>query len=277
MIDEYPYMGKCCYSYNCLKFQTECNACPLKKDYPESLFFDRSNEIFHRKKNIYNGFETIVFTGPGWVCKRAGSSAVMQGRRIETLDEPINYDEMFYPRDTCRLKQELGIPPENRIILTVTDMKYERKGGKYFLQVAEKLACEKDISFIFVGYRASMPAPPNVIAIPFVKSQDLLAEYYSLADLFVCTSLADTMPNVCLDALGCGTPLCGFAEAGTPFTASAEFGTFTPTYDIDELAKVIKNTPKKTAGYSGACVSYARSRYSTEVVFSKLMSIYKSI
>jgi glycosyltransferase involved in cell wall biosynthesis len=278
MIDEYPYMGKCCYSYDCLKFQTECSQCPMKKDYPESWFFDRSKEIFYRKKNIYTDFKSIVFTGPGWVCGRAKTSAIMKEQRIEELDEPINYEEMFYPRDTQQLKKDLNIPDENRIILTVADMRYERKGGKYFLQVAEKLVNKKDLTFVFIGFRETMiTTPQNVITIAFVKSQDLLAEYYSMADLFVCTSLADTMPNVCLDALGCGTPLCGFAEAGTSFTASPEYGTFTPTYDIDALARVIEGTPKKNIQRSQACMSYARSRFSTEVVFDKLMSIYKSL
>ena len=110
-----------------------------------------------------------------------------------------------------------------------------------------------------------------------MDSQDKLAEYYSLGDLFVCTSLADTMPNVCLDAMGCGTPLAGFAEAGTPYVCTEEFGRFTPTYDINALADVIVNAAYKTDRISRKCREYAVNRYSPSVIFKELENIYKSL
>ena len=85
------------------------------------------------------------------------------------------------------------------------------------------------------------------------------------------------MPNVCIDAMGCGTPLAGFAEAGTPYVAPKEFGEFTPTYDIDALANVIANVSRKDEARIKACHDYAVGRYAPEVVMSKLDNIYKSL
>jgi len=279
MLDEYPYMGKCAFSFSCTQFQTGCKGkCPEKKRHPKSWFFDRSEFIFNAKKKAYNGFKDIVFTGPSWVVMRAKSSALLKDFRVEELDEPVNFGKTFYPRETSELRKKLGIPAENKVIVTVAQMSDTRKGGVYFFQTAEKLLHRMDITFVFVGCNVEPPMKlANMITIPYVASQDELAHYYSLGDLFICTSLADTMPNVCIDALGCGTPLAGFAEAGTPYVAPKEFGVFTETYDINALVKVVVEAPKKDESRIKACHEYAVGRYAPEVVMSKLNDIYKSL
>lgn len=278
MMDEYAYMGKCPFSFGCNQFKTCCKGnCPEKNRYPKSWFFDRSEFIFNAKKEAYEGFKNIVFTGPGWVVMRAKSSALLKDFRIEELDEPVDFGKVFYPRETTNLRNKLGIPQENKVIVTVAQMSDSRKGGLFVFKTAEKLLDRKDITFVFVGCDVEPPMKlANMITIPYVSSQDELAHYYSLGDLFVCTSLADTMPNVCIDAMGCGTPLSGFAEAGTPFVAPKEFGVFTPTYDIDALARVILDTPKKDMARIRACHDYAVNRYSPEVIIKKLEEIYKT-
>lgn len=45
MIDEYPYMGKCCYSYDCNQFVSECPKCTQHKSYPPSLFMERPQRL----------------------------------------------------------------------------------------------------------------------------------------------------------------------------------------------------------------------------------------
>jgi len=279
MFDEYAYMGRCAFSLSCNKFKTECNGnCPELKSYPKSWFFDRSQFMFNAKQKIYEGFKHIVFAGTGWVVDRAKESALLKDKHLEVIEEPINYEELFYPRDTTALRKKLGIPEEQKIVVTVALMSLPRKGGIYFYQAAERLREKKDTTFVYVG--CDVPEPmhlSNLISIPFVSSQDELAEYYSLGDLFICTSLADTTACTCLEALGCGTPIAGFSEAGTPYVAPEKYSKLTPTYDVDALAKVIEETPKKTSERSKECVEYARSKYSGDVVFKNLERVYRSL
>jgi glycosyltransferase involved in cell wall biosynthesis len=279
MFDEYAYMGKCAFSFRCNQFITGCRGnCPEKRRYPKSWFFDRSEFIFNAKKKIYNGFKHIVFVGTGWVVDRAKESALLKEKHIEVVDEPINYEEVFYPRDTTDLRHQLQIPDDKIIILTVAPLNDSRKGGGYFYKVAEKLIDNNNLVFVYVGCNAPEPKRlSNLIAIPFVHSQDQLAEYYSLADLFVCTSLADTTACTCLEALGCGTPIAGFAEAGTPYVAPIEYLSLVKTFDIDGLSKIVSTTTKKSKEHSKACVNYARSKYSRTIIFNKLESIYKDL
>jgi hypothetical protein len=87
MLDEYPYMGKCCYSYECEKFETRCNHCPQNKEYPKSLFFDRSARTYEMKKDAYENYSNIIFTGPQWVLNRAMRSSLIGKMNFADIDE----------------------------------------------------------------------------------------------------------------------------------------------------------------------------------------------
>lgn len=278
LIDEFAYTGKCCFAYDCPGFKNECGNCPQVNVYPESWFFDRSKKQFRKKQKSYGDLSNIIFAGTEWVCNRAKESSMLQKAHVEVLDEPINYNDIFYPHDYTKLREDLKIPKQNKVILSVADMKYVRKGGIYFLKLAELFKENPDYTFIIVGYvDVGYPTYNNLIKIPFVESQHTLATYYSMADLFVCTSLSETVPDACLDALGCGTPLAGFAETGTPLCADYPIGNFTKTFDLLALKDVILLTPNKTSHISQKCINYAHMRYKPEVVFGKLMKIYNKL
>ena len=104
MMDEYAYMGKCVFSYDCNKFTDVCKECKLKKEYPASLFFDRSTYYFNKKNNVYNAFKNIVFTGVPWVISRARQSRLLKNRDLRLVTEPIDLDNFFYPQDASSLR-----------------------------------------------------------------------------------------------------------------------------------------------------------------------------
>lgn len=277
MMDEFVYTGKCTYPFNCEKFMTECMNCPQVHGYPESWFFDNSNRIFKRKQRIYKDWNLLTITGIEWSCDKARKSAILDGNRLKVIPHPINSKTLYTPRDTSDLRKKLGIPDDNIVILTATDAADERKGARYYIELAKKLENRKDISFVFVGYnRTDFEIPSNMYTIGFVSDQNLLAEYYSLADLYVCVSLADTFPTTCLNALACGTKVLGFIAGGVPYCAPKEYGTFVPVCDVDALVEHVSTIKKKTQNEVDAIRNFACSTYSEEVVDRKFYEVYKS-
>lgn len=274
MLDEYPFLGKCTYSFDCEKFKTECHDCPQVKEYPASFFLDRSNEIFHMKQAAYRDLN-CTFVGIEYSVNRAKESAVMpKNAKYAALDEAVDLRGLFYPRDTAALRKKLKIDESKVIILTVAVYPSERKGAKYFLEVARLLENDSHYQFVHVGFGGD-PAecPKNYLPISFVKDQTELAAFYSLGDLFVCTSLAETIPAACLEALSCGTPLLGFNISGTPYCADAAHGTFVNPRDPTALAEVIKKTEQKTQEMIDSCRNYAMSRFDAVEYSQKLEAL----
>jgi glycosyltransferase involved in cell wall biosynthesis len=106
-----------------------------------------------------------------------------------------------------------------------------------------------------------------------VDSQTELAHYLSIADIFVCNSKEDTMPNVCLEALLCGTPILCYNISGMPYLAPSPMGSYVK--DLDEMKNKITATLKKSEDVMNCCISFAQKEYGYQNVFSKLLKIYE--
>lgn len=279
MLDEYPYLGYCCYAYDCNQFQTGCLKCDYKRfkyEYPRSLFFNGAAKTIKLKEKAYSNYNKLVFTGPKWVIERAESSYLLKNKELVEIDEFIDTEKIFFPRNTEELRKKHNLE-QKTVILNVAPSKDERKGVKYYVEMAKRID-RKDVVFIHVGYQDEPhDLPDNFIPIPFVKDQNLLAQYYSLADLFVCTSLADTMPNVCLDALACGTPVAGFNITGVPYVAEKPLGRFVNPRDVDALINIVMEIMPKDQRLIDECREYALSRYSPQTFYEKLNLVYRKM
>lgn len=277
MLDEYPYMGKCAYPLDCEKYKVECRKCPQKRSYPESWFIDRSRFLFHKKEKCYSNFDRIVFTGPPYVCQRAKESYLLRNMKTVVLYEPFNFTDYFYPRNTDKLRAELGIKESDRIVVCASGTSF-RKGGRFFVEAAAKLTNEKDLRLILIGYdRDDWQFTDNIKAIGRINDQNRFAEYMSLADAYVCTSVGDTTPSVCFCALGCGTPLIAFDYGGVRDCAPNSIGTYVPMKDVNALAEAIKSCRHKTKEDVTEIREYAINHFSQESVYSQQLDLYKRI
>ena len=280
MMDEYAYMGKCVFSYDCDKFKEECKDCRLKKDYPTSLFFDRSSYYFNKKKRVYNSFKSIVFTGVPWVVSRAKQSKLLRDKDVRIVNEPIDLDNYFYPQDAMELRKELSIPKDNIVVLTVAVLSSPRKGGKYFLELCRQMGNKEEYSFVYVGYDTDeYEAPANIIKIPYVSSMKRLAELFCMADVFVSTTLSDTIPNACIDALGSGTPICGFDLSGLSFIGieDTSIARLVEPFNILALEEAVCSFSKKNSVLIKRCRDSVYYDYSPDKVVSDYISLFESI
>lgn len=277
MTEEYPFLGKCGYSNGCTNYLRGCGRCPQKKEYPRSLFFDRSRHIYSIKQNAYSRLQRTVFVGPEYTIIAAQRSPLMRNIPTQIVDEAIDV-RLYYPRDASALRRRLDIAADKIVLVCVAPLSYERKGCIYFMQAAEMLEHDDRFVFVHVGYTGDTSlCPKNYIPIGFEADQSKLAEYYSLADLFVFPSLLDTMPNACLEALACGSPLLCFDISGMPYIADAQTATFIEAKNVPRMVEVIKNTSRKTQATIDRCRAYALRRYDNRKYYEKLVEVGESI
>lgn len=275
MIDEYAFLGKCGYSTFCKQYLSGCHYCPKVKAYPKSLLFNGAPIIYKMKSNAYKKINSCIFIGPRYTITRAKTSPLLSGKRLEELDEAVN-TSFYTPRDTTKLKEKLKIKEEQIILVCVAPYSLERKGCKFFVELARRFENDNRYVFVHVGFdidKKLVNLPSNYIPIRFVRNQNKLAEFYSLGDLFVFPSLSDTMPNACLEALSAGTRLLCFNISGMPYIADETVATFVEPKNIDEMVEVVKNISKKTTEQIQRCREYALLRYDNQKYFKKLVEV----
>lgn len=283
MIDENPYLGHCDNAYNCKKYVKGCHLCAGENYYVNLVDYGGrwnaagSRRIAQQKIKAMRAIDNICFIAPQWVVERAQQSYILKNQKFYIVDEYVNNETVFFPRKNNQiLNEQFHIDSTKTIILNVAKYSSERKGVRFFLDVAKQLECYNEYLFVNVGYDGNEDnLPGNYLAVPFVADQETLAYFYSVADLYMITSLSDTMPNVCLESLSCGTPVCGFNNSGIPYVAPPPLGVFVDTGNIDGLINIVKKSQKKTEQISASCRQYALDRYSASANCEKILEVYR--
>ena len=146
---EYMYTGKCGHAYECLGFTNNCGNCPAVKDYPKSLWIDKTKQMFSMKKALLEDWNFTIVTPSKWLADRVKIS-FLKNKRIKVIHNGIDTD-VFMPVDSSKLREQLRIPVDNKVILAIApDIMSERKGGQWVLKLAEKMK-DENITFVMVG------------------------------------------------------------------------------------------------------------------------------
>lgn len=277
--DEYAGLGKCCYSLDCEKYQTVCTKCPQKRNYPKSLFFDRSKAIFTMKEKVYSGFEKLCIVGPETNLIKFRQSSLLKNTPMRSASWGINLDLYKYEVDST-LYDKYGIPQNKVIILTVAQYSNTRKGVKEFFFELAKRKENSDYHFVNVGYDGDLDPkeiPQNMTTIPYISDQVELSHMYSIADLYLLASTADTMPLSCLISFACETPVCCFYTSGLKYLADRDNPAihYCDDISIDSLEKSITKVTKKNKDEMLACRKLAEEEYSKDAFCRKVFSVFE--
>lgn len=273
---EFMFTGRCGYAYDCNNWKKDCGNCPDISEYPESWFFDISRKMLKDKRETFKDFNNLLIVTPSnWLKKRVGES-FLKNKKIKVIHNGIDIINIFYPRDYKHLKIKYKLTNEKIVLAVAPDIMNDRKGGKHVNELAKRFL-KKNVIFIMIGVQKSdYKFSQNVIILPRTNNQIELAEYYSMADVFVICSKRENFPTVCIESLACGTPVCGFNEGGTAETALGEMGKFVKYGDIDALQNKITEMLEKEKN-SKDCHEYAKTNYSKEKMYERYIKLYKKV
>lgn len=118
-----------------------------------------------------------------------------------------------------------------------------------------------------------MEAKENVVVLPKISDQHLLAKYYSMADAFVICSKRENFPTTCIEAQCCGTPIAGFDTGGTRETSLGEADCFVEYGNISALKERVK---KLIVNQHNDLASKAEKAFSKEKMYQRYVQEYDS-
>ena len=278
--DCFAFAGNCGYFFECDRWKSGCGSCPDVQRYPKSQFFDFTGWMWKRKKDMFTqGDRKIIVTPSVWLTEESKRSYFGKYPCL-TIRNGIDVEGSFYPRDRekCRKKYSYGL--QDKLVLGIAvGFDDPRKGAKYILQMAQDL--EGEVTVILIGWNQknhSLPAG-NIITLPPTSSVDILAEYYSMADVFVLPSLAENYATVTLESMACGTPVVGFHVGGIPEQLADGRGITVETGNQEAFNQAVRNAVSKesTLLRGQELAECIQKENSTEKMVQDYMEIYRKL
>ena len=239
--DCWAFTGHCAYfdSINCKKWKTNCHNCELKKSYPTSLLLDKSIRNYKLKQRLFTSInDRLVIVPVSYWLEDLVRHSFFKEARIQTIHNGVDLD-VFAPQNSDRLRNSLGLG-EKKVILGVALPWSPRKGLNDMIKISKILP--KDIfQIMLIGLDDKQIAnlPEGVIGIKRTNNVQELAEYYSLASVFVNPTYEDNFPTTNIEALSCGTPVITYKTGGSPEAISNGTGWVVNQGDVEEIATII--------------------------------------
>lgn len=237
---EFMYTANCGCAFDCTGWQRGCGNCPRLRQATESLFFDRTAESFERMRKAFDGFgDRLRVVGVSeWLCGRAAQAPIFRDIKIQRIYNGID-TSVFCPRPAETIRQELGIRPDEKMVLWVTSGFTHAKGKDLFFDLAAKQGSGR-YRFVVVGADRPEEGPENVTYMGLVADQDRLAQIYSAADVTLCCSRQESYPTTMLESQCCGTPVVGFDIGGVAETIFPGMGQTVPMGDVEAMASALE-------------------------------------
>lgn len=277
--DCWAYTGGCTHYtiHGCKEWLNGCPKCGFRKEALNSWFFNTSAKLYKDRVKYFGAIKDLTIVGVSdWITNEAKLSFLKDiAKRIVRCYNWIDLDT-FFPRDTLDLKRKLNIEESDFVVLGVAQTWAEDKGLSHFLNVAKALT---DVKFVMVG-NLSASVPDNVIPIGVLSNVHELAEYNSMADVFVNFTQQETFGKVSAEALACGTPAIVNNNTACPEVVG-DCGFIIENNDEKACIEAIQHIRKVgKISYSDKCVTRARTMFSKELILGQwldlLEEIYKS-
>jgi len=233
--DCWPFTGHCAHfdHYGCEQWKDGCKHCIAWNEY-RIIMGDRSEKNWKEKKEWFRDLSYLRIVTPSkWLADLVKQS-YLNPYQVDVIHNGID-TKVFKPTES-NLKEQMGIS-EKKVILGIAPDLDGTKGGRYLIELADRLGSE--FAVVILSLMTHEKLPQNVYVLPRTNDVKKLAEIYSMADVFVNPTLLDTYPTVNLEATACGTPVITFDTGGSPEGIQNGFGEVVAQGNLDELEQAV--------------------------------------
>ena len=275
--DCWSFTGHCPHFQfvGCNKWLTQCHHCPNKTAYPSSWGLDRSRPHFNLKKKRFTSLHKLTLITPSQWLAALVKKSYLKGYPVAVINNGVDLNT-FYPRETTKIRAKYGLEGK-KILLGVAAAWTERKGFRYLLEISKHYT--ESCKMVLVGLTPAQKKrlPADICGIERTESVDELAEFYTLADIYLNPTLEDTFPTTNLEALACGTPVVTFNTGGSGEALDLEeqCGKVIEQRDLPAFYQAIDAVLQgDRARYKSLCIERATTHFQASSCFATYLETY---
>lgn len=278
--DCWTFTGHCAHyvEKRCEQWQTEClgfNRC--YKSYPSSITC-KVNSNYKVKKSLFTtlGNRLTLVPVSKWLASQTKQS-FFSGHKIEYIYNGVN-TKVFIPLEQTSIKRKYSIE-DKFTILGVASAWSEGKGLSDYYKLRAKLTNEYQIILVGLSDEQIKQLPEDIIGIKRTQSQAELAELYSVSDIVLSLSRAETFGLTIAEGMACGTPAVVYNTTAVPELITTGTGIVVDKVgSIDGIINAIKEIENRGKGYySEACRKYAEENFDKDKCFAKYINLYNEL
>lgn len=255
-----------------------------------SHYFEKRNNtsvldkyIFRLKKKIFQKKNIFFISHSYWMYKKALATPGLCKEKVflckyypinTTLFKPVNEKKKYY------LRKKYKIPVDKKIVLfSAQNLNDIRKGEMFFYKVANYFSESKKFHFVVIGggsLKEKFKGINNYTSFTFLDQPEL-AKFYSLSDIYICTSLLDNLPLTVLEAMSSGLLVISFDNGGTNEVLE-KCGYIVKNSKYKDIIKILKNLNNvHLSKKSRQARAFAIKNFSRKVINNNYVKIINKI
>lgn len=275
----WEFTGHCThFDYiNCNKWISECYECPLNKEYPQSLWLDRSRTNYRIKKSLFTNVRNVtVVSVSHWLSSQIKKSFLSVHNNV-TIYNGVETN-FFRPLDD-REKLRSSFSVSSKIVLVALASKWTpKKGINDYIELAKRLDSARYaiylVGFNSLGYSN---LPSCIIPTPITTNRADLLKYYNIADIVLNLSYEESFGLTTVEGMACGTPCIVYNRTASPELVSDQTGIIVEAGDIDALEQAIYEIENKGKDYYiDACRNRAVSLFDKKTNYLEYIKLYET-
>lgn len=276
--------GGCHFVGDCDHYTTGCGNCPaihsiIKKDF---TFWN-----VRYRMDVYEEVKPIVF-GNSYMSAYYDRSFLLKNARTVFGPQPINTN-VFHPLDKQAVREKYAIGNQYHFLIGFgcQGLSDPRKGVDYLIDALNNWNRRLDptererVLLIVVGNGFSAirdRLPFNAIDLGLVRVPQLV-EFYSMSDVFLCSSIDDPGPSMVLQSLACATPVVGFEMGAViDYVKGRGTGYCARMKDAEDLASGIdcfyRMSDDQRDKVSMECSAMVQEHYTNQALISYWLDVY---
>lgn len=278
--DCWAYTGHCGFysEVGCSKWKVQCHNCPVTKEYPSSLFVDRSRKNFIYKKKLFTSIDRLYNVGVSqWICNELKES-FLNKYPIKRIYNGIDTD-IFKPcpenSEAIRKKYNLG---DGILLTAVATAWIQRKGLSDYFELRKRLDSAYTLVFVGAPKDLSEKLPQGIIGIPRTNNIQELVNIYSASTIVMNLAGAESFGKTTPEGLACGIPSIVYNCTASPELVDSTTGAVLEKGDIDGIISAIEKISSwDRQETSERCRKRACELFSTKNNWPLYIDLYKSI
>lgn len=275
--DCWAITGHCAHFVNlgCENWKTQCGNCPQKHAYPKSLFFDRSKTNYDLKKKLFTSLKSMTVVSVSKWLKEVVDKSFLAKYPSVVIYNGVDTDIFKFHENGLRKKYGL----ENKfVLLGVASTWSASKGLLDYCKLGECLTDKYQIVLVGLSDKQIKNLPLNIIGLKRTDNVQDLVDLYSMADVVMNLSYAETFGLTTVEGLACGTPGIVYNSTASPELITDETGFVVETGDINGVVNAIKtifNNGK--IFYSKACRQRAINFFNKDYQYRNYIDLYNEL